>query len=177
MSGQEPFRAKDDKRRRLQRERRRERNSSGLANSARILPARQHMYPMIKIDGHIEWILDCESHGVGAFRQPDRPMQAGAPLRRGEPTQFRSQVRTYLVHERHTTSSLTPGAAADQLILIFESGRCPVISATTGQELYSPPIRVAPDVPLVWVEKTSQMFARLRVEKDVSANLSAQARA
>ncbi|EUC14759.1 hypothetical protein PMI06_006585 [Burkholderia sp. BT03] len=28
-------------------------------------------------------------------------------------TRFRSQVRTYLVHERHTTSSLTQGALPD----------------------------------------------------------------
>jgi hypothetical protein len=64
-------------------------------------------------------------------------------------------------HERDEEIKQLRFASNDRLVIVGESGRCSIVSAVTGEELYSPPVEVMPDEPLVWVAKRSLMAVRL----------------
>jgi WD40 repeat protein len=64
-------------------------------------------------------------------------------------------------HERDEEIKQLRFASNDRLVIVDESGRCSIVSAITGEELYSPPAEALPDEPLVWVAKRSLMAVRL----------------
>ncbi|MGX7004871.1 hypothetical protein [Caballeronia sp. KNU42] len=64
-------------------------------------------------------------------------------------------------HERDEEIAQLKFASNDRLVVIGKSGRCATISALTGKELYSPPVKVCTRTPLRWITGDSTMLVRL----------------